>query len=137
MRVVNLTRGNLIATRAELAAGFWRRLRGWMGKARAYPGEALVIHPCRAVHTCWMFFPIDILFISQSGIIVYIIEGLPPFRFTRVVRDACLVIELPAGTVRECGVEVGDTVGMEGLTGVPRNIDITTSRGKIVDSSHI
>lgn len=119
MRITNLTRGKLLAVHARLATTFHSRLRGWMGKPRAERGEALVIYPCRSVHTCFMSFPIDILFVSTSGRIVYILERLSPWRWSRVVREACLVIELPPGTVAECGGQVGDAVEIEGWD-IPR-----------------
>ncbi|MGI6488875.1 MAG: DUF192 domain-containing protein [Syntrophothermaceae bacterium] len=119
MRIVNLTRGGLIASHARLADSFWTRLRGWMGRLRVEADEALVIYPCRAVHTCFMFIAIDVLFINQNKKVVYIMEGLPPFRLSPLIKDACTVVELPADTVRRCGVRVGDRLEFTG--GVFRN----------------
>lgn len=114
MRITNLTRGNVVASNASLANTFWSRLRGWMGKLRVMPEEGLVIYPCKGVHTWWMFFPIDVLFVSPSGRILYIVENLRPFRFSRVLKEACLVVEMPGGAVQECGAMLGDLIEIEG-----------------------
>ncbi|MCL5058868.1 MAG: DUF192 domain-containing protein [Actinobacteria bacterium] len=63
-------------------------------------GSALVLRPCRSVHTFFMRFNIDSVFLDRRGMVVYLIKDMPPFRISPVVRKASLVVELPGGTVR-------------------------------------
>ena len=58
VRVVNVTRGSVLAERAGLADAFFARTHGLLGRAALPAGEGLVIRPCRQVHTIGMAFPI-------------------------------------------------------------------------------
>ena len=78
------------------AHDFRARLRGWLGRSRPVPGEALWLHPCRAVHTIGMRFPIDLLFLDARGRVLRVVHGLPPGR-VRCHWAARSVVELPAG----------------------------------------
>jgi len=111
--VINETRNGVLADKATYAGTFWSRLRGWMGKRQAQPGEALILYPCRSVHTFWMRFPIDVLFLDRQGFVVYTLETVRPFSVSPVVRPARTVIELPPGIIRQTSTRVGDVVRIE------------------------
>lgn len=89
-----------------------RRLRGWLGRRSASAGDAIVITPCRAVHTWFMQFPIDIVFMDTDGRVVRVVPGLGPFRHSSGGRDAVTAVEFPAGTVAEAGVRTGDHLAL-------------------------
>lgn len=108
MQVVNLTRNEVLADRAAYAGAFWSRFRGWMGKKTVQAGEALILEPCRSIHTFWMRFAIDVIFVAADGSVVRVIENMGPFRLSPVVKAARLVIELPVGTVNRTGTRVHD-----------------------------
>ncbi|MBU6269782.1 MAG: DUF192 domain-containing protein [Betaproteobacteria bacterium] len=78
------------------ARNFRARLLGWLGRARPSPGEALWLHPCRAVHTLGMRFPIDLLFLDARGRVLRVVHRLPPGRI-RYHWSARSVVELPPG----------------------------------------
>lgn len=99
--------GRQIADRVILAQNFTARLRGLLGRKGLAPGNALIIKPCNSVHTWFMRFNIDVLFVGRSGRVVKVIENLPPFKVA-AARVAACAVELPAGTVREHGVKPGD-----------------------------
>jgi hypothetical protein len=50
VRVVNVDRGTVLGERVALAASWWARLRGLLGRPEPKPGEGLVLAPCRSVH---------------------------------------------------------------------------------------
>ncbi|NSW83225.1 MAG: DUF192 domain-containing protein [Syntrophothermus sp.] len=118
MLVINLTRNQVLAERAVYAGTFWSRFRGWMGNKTAEFGEALLLDPCRSVHTFWMRFPIDVVFVSADGLVVHVIEKMEPFRFSPVVRRAKLVIELPPGVVSRTGTRAGDRLMLQNSGGI-------------------
>ncbi len=89
---------------------FWRRLRGLMFRSRPLDDEALLLTPCQSVHTCFMRFPIDVVFADADGTVVAIHAKMPPFRATRLYSDAHHVFELPSGTAERLGLTVGDQV---------------------------
>ena len=110
--VTNLTRQILLADRAEVARGPMRRMVGLLSRERLEPGEALVIPRCSAVHTCFMRFAIDVVFLKGS-VVLRAVERLAPFRFAWAA-GADTVIELPAGTITRTATQKGAALGWNG-----------------------
>lgn len=110
MRVINQTRNQVLADTVIMADSFFTRLRGLLGRSGLDPGCCLVLKPCQSIHTMFMKFDIDVLFVDKHNIALHLISGLPPFRFSGIVRDAYLVMEFPAGTLARTGTSAGDTI---------------------------
>lgn len=108
----NLTKGSTVARRLSLADTFGKRLRGLMGRAELPQGEGLLITPCNSIHTFFMRFPIDVLFIDEHRCVVHLIPALKPYRLSPLVRAARSVVELPAGTIARTRTETGDRLGL-------------------------
>lgn len=89
--------GRVIVPRLRLARGFWGRAIGLIGRRTLAPGEGLWIEPCRAIHTAFMRFPIDALFLSPEGEIVDAVFHLRPWRWKAADRRARSVVEMRAG----------------------------------------
>ncbi|MGE5559824.1 MAG: DUF192 domain-containing protein [Chloroflexota bacterium] len=106
--VLNDTSGTVLASHAALAATFFQRFVGLMGKRRLRHGEGLVLAPCQAVHTMFMNFPIDLLFLDETGRVVAALGDVAPYCRSPVVREAFYVVELPAGVIAGSGTKVGD-----------------------------
>lgn len=114
IHVENLTRGVTLVTAGRVADTFWARLRGLMGRRELKPGEGLLVVPCRAIHTHFMLFPIDVLYVNEAMEVIGIDERLPPWCFGALRRHARFVIELPAGTVNATGTRLGDRLRVQG-----------------------
>ncbi|MGD2177759.1 MAG: DUF192 domain-containing protein [Anaerolineae bacterium] len=114
IRVQNITRGASLVTHGRVADTMWTRLKGLIGSPPLEPGEGLLIVPCQSVHTHFMGFPIDVLYVDAAGQVVGLHRTLPPWRFGRFHRRARFVIELPAGTVEATGTELGDRLSVAG-----------------------
>jgi uncharacterized membrane protein (UPF0127 family) len=110
LRILNQTRDRLLADQGELAASFWSRGRGLMGRSTLPKGYALVIYPEWSIHTFFMRLAIDVLFVSREHRIVGLCEAMPPNRpFAGVAPwRGRYVIELPAGVIGATGAAVGD-----------------------------
>jgi uncharacterized protein len=108
IRIINATRGCVLVTRGRVADGYWSRLRGLIGAAPLAPGEGLLISPCTSVHTHFMGFSIDVIYVNQDNEVVGIDAGMAPWRFGRFYRRVRYVVELPAGTASATGTRVGD-----------------------------
>lgn len=104
----NSRNGRFVSTTVTVADGLFKRMKGLLGKDSFPKGESLWIKPCRGIHTVGMKFPIDVLFLDSENVIVDIVENIQPNRFSKIVFRARTVLELPAGTVGESGIEVGD-----------------------------
>jgi uncharacterized membrane protein (UPF0127 family) len=107
MRIVNRRTGIVLASDVGRATSFWRRLRGLIGRRRLRDGEALAIEPCSGIHTFFMRFPIDAVFLDGELRVVRAVRSMRPYRSARA-REAMQVIELPAGTVLRTGTAEGD-----------------------------
>jgi uncharacterized membrane protein (UPF0127 family) len=109
LRVTNLTRNTVLATCMEVADSSSARNKGLLGRERLAPGEGLWIRPCEAVHTFWMQFPIDLVYLDRKDRIRKLRGELRPWRLS-----ACLtahsVLELPSGTIRDTQTQLGDTL---------------------------
>ncbi|WP_409252346.1 DUF192 domain-containing protein [Bacillus sp. SCS-153A] len=110
MKVVNLSNEQVIVEHLMEAHNFFKRLRGLMFTARLDSGKGLHIKPCRSIHTFFMNYPIDVLYVNDHNIIVAIEESVAPGKVGKLYADASSVVELPAGTVKETGTEVGNSL---------------------------
>jgi len=87
------------------------RRKGLLGRDSFGKGSALVIAPSNAIHTFFMRFPIDALFVRRNGVVVKVRRNIPPWRAAAALW-AYAVIELPAGTLAADDVRVGDVLTM-------------------------
>lgn len=114
MKILNATRGTLLATEFEQALTTNDRLRGLTGRAGLPVGHALWIIPCTSITTAQITFPIDILFISREGKVTGGRHHVRPGRTVITAsKKAYSAIELPAGTIQRTRTEVGDKIVRE------------------------
>ena len=104
---VELTRadGELVC-RARVANSFVSRFRGLMGVAQLAPGTGLLLPRTSSVHTHFMRFPIDVVFLDSERRIVAIAAALRPWRMARG-KGATSVLELAAGECARLGLAEG------------------------------
>ena len=110
--IENRTRGATIVVAGRVAARFWARFRGLMLARPLPPGAGLVIVPCSSIHTQFMRFPIDVLYVNKEDVIVGIDRNLRPWRIGRFYKKVHYVVELPAGGAEGC--QVGDKLEISG-----------------------
>jgi uncharacterized membrane protein (UPF0127 family) len=111
MTLINERSGAVLATSVDMALTRSARRRGLLGRAMLPAHEAMFISPCLAVHTVGMPFPIDVAFVDKTGRAVRLVHNLRPWRLAAALRGRS-VIELAAGRLRACGVEVGDRLSL-------------------------
>ena len=112
LRVTNLTRGRILANRAEIADTSAKRRTGLLKHSGLAPGEGLWIVPCEGVHTFRMKFPIDVVFLNKKRVILKIRPNMVKSRIALCLR-AHSVLELPAGTLDSTGTVAGDQLELE------------------------
>jgi len=105
--VRNLTKGTVLADAAELAGHGAARRKGLLGREGLAPGEALLIVPCEGVHTFFMRFAIDVVFIDRKKRVRKIRSNMPRRRMSFCLR-AHSTIELPAGRAAQTNTQPGD-----------------------------
>ncbi|WP_226658802.1 DUF192 domain-containing protein [Pseudalkalibacillus hwajinpoensis] len=87
---------------------FLERLKGLMFRKRPLHEEALLITPCNSIHMCFMFFSIDVVFLSKQNEVIKVVHNLKPWRFVLPVKGAYSTLELPAGAIERYGVKEED-----------------------------
>ncbi|HET7034789.1 MAG TPA: DUF192 domain-containing protein [Thermomicrobiaceae bacterium] len=108
VRVINETRGSELGDRVAVARSFLSRGRGLMFRRFLAPGSGLVIEPCSSIHTMWMRFPIDVLYMSREHEVLRADSAMAPWRIGPLRPHSRYVVELPAGVIRASGTQAGD-----------------------------
>ena len=134
--------GRIVCERVVVADRAHRRMRGLMGRRRLSSGQGMVIRPAFAIHTHFMRFPIDAVFLDSDQVVIAIEKNLRPWR-TASCRGAREVVELAAGECDRRGLEVGDRVAWASRSAADVRADSTGSvwedspepRGRILVAS--
>ncbi len=108
VKMVNLTRGTVLAERAAVAETPGTRRRGLLGTDSLEDGRGLVIVPCRQVHTFGMRYAIDAVFVDKHMRVLHVAKAMKPCRLGALVLKATAAIELPPGKAAATGTEPGD-----------------------------
>jgi hypothetical protein len=111
-QLVNARTGSVVATAIEAAFDSATRRRGLLGRHDLPPGLGLVLAPCNAIHTCWMRFPIDVIFVTRDGVVTKTVERLAAWRVAGSF-SAFATIEVRAGSVAARGLTVGDHLAFQ------------------------
>lgn len=105
--VVERNDGGVVVHELMLALGPAGRLRGLLGRPPLRPGQGMLLRPCRQVHTFFMRYPIDVVFLARDGRVAALTPGLAPWRVSPHEAAACCVLELGAGQATAAGLAVG------------------------------
>lgn len=98
--------GNVVCERCLLAETPLARLRGLLGRSDLPAGEGLLLRPAGSIHTAFMRFPIDAVFLDRADRVLKVAHELAPWRMSGC-RGARAVLELPAGEAAKRGLHAG------------------------------
>jgi uncharacterized protein len=98
--------GTVVCERCLLAETPLARLRGLLGRSGMSSGEGLLLRPAGSIHTAFMRFAIDAVFLDRTDRVVKIASALRPWRAAGC-RGARSVLELPAGEAARRGLRPG------------------------------
>ncbi len=107
LRLVHQRTDTTVACDLEIATTRATRRRGLLGRQTFDASAALILAPCVAIHTMFMQFAIDLVFVDEDGRALKVVPELKPWRIA-IEPLAHAAIELPARSVCEHGVGVGD-----------------------------
>lgn len=112
---MNLTRASIVCEHVEIADRAGRRMRGLLGRDSLEPGEGMLLQPAPSIHTWFMRFPIDAVFMDGTLRVMKIVSGLRPWRMA-AAHHAWGVVELSAGEAERRGIAIGDQLGVVKVT---------------------
>jgi uncharacterized membrane protein (UPF0127 family) len=130
MALVNQRTDEALAERIELAVTRSDRRKGLLGRDVFETSSALIIAPCFSIHTMFMRFDIDAVFVDDDGRAVKVVQGLAPWRIA-VQPFAHAVVELPAGSLRDRPVDVGDRLYLVNNAGERVGLSVSDLRERV------
>jgi uncharacterized membrane protein (UPF0127 family) len=107
LTVVSEDRGDVVCERCEVADRPLSRLRGLLGRRELPPGDGMLLRPSSSIHTCFMRFPIDAVFLDAELRVLRVQSRLRPWRAAGA-RGARAVLELASGEAARRGVSPGE-----------------------------
>lgn len=113
LTVTNGDRGTVLAERVTSANTFFGRFRGLMGRAELPTGHGLLLDGDNSIHTFFMRFPIDVVFLDRQRRVVHLMHRVAPWRISKIIWRARAVLELPPGTLASTDTRVGDLLKVE------------------------
>jgi len=108
MLIRNQTRNAVLVRQGRVADTFFRRLKGLLGSPPLQAGQGLLLKNEKSIHTFFMTFPIDVVYIDRALKVIKIDENMRPNRLGRYVPQSAYILELPVGTVNATRTAVGD-----------------------------
>ena len=106
--------GRIVCERVVVADRAHRRMRGLLGRKYLRQGEGMVLRPGWSIHTAFMRFPIDVVFLDRELKVLEVRASVPPWRLA-ARRGARAALELGAGEASRRGIAVPDTLRLQGL----------------------
>jgi uncharacterized membrane protein (UPF0127 family) len=113
LRIVSAFGGAGAPVQAMVAKRFWLRMAGLLALPRLQSGEALLLSPCASVHTCFMRYAIDVVFVDRAGRVVKVVPNLQPWHAAGAW-GAAHALELAAGQAQALDLAPGAHVDVEG-----------------------
>jgi uncharacterized protein len=99
--------GGVACERCRIADRPLPRMRGLLGLRSLDRGDGVLLRPTPSIHTLFMRFPIDAVFLSRDGIVLKVRSNLRPWRLAGC-RRAHATLELSAGEAERRAIRVGD-----------------------------
>lgn len=124
----------IVADKVILAKSFMSRLKGLMGHPGLDRGEGMLLSPCNSIHTFFMRFPIDVVFLSRDNEIIESVHSMLPWRLSSIHWKAASVLELPGGSLEDIDVVKGQHLDFNLNNDSPEN---STGTSNVQNSNHI
>jgi uncharacterized membrane protein (UPF0127 family) len=104
--------GRVVCARCTVADSVVRRAKGLLGRTGLRPDEGLLLRPANSVHTAFMRFPIDLVFLDRELNVLDVRASVPPWRLAGR-RGARAVLEMGAGEASRRGIAVSDKLRLQ------------------------
>lgn len=109
---VLLKEGQVLIPAVEVARSLPRRMVGLLGRSGLEPGCAMHIAPCSGIHTFFMRFRLDLVFLSRSMRVVRVVRNVPAWTVVAGGIKAHSVLEMQSGWLPDDALSAGDEVAL-------------------------
>jgi len=110
MQVINIGKNTVLADNAELADTFLKRLIGLLNRKSLNKGEALILNPSNCIHSFFMRFTIDVIFLDKTGKVISVLPSFKPFCLSSIYFNSRTTVELPENTLKLTQTQPGDII---------------------------
>jgi len=110
MKLINKKNDKILANNLKIADNFFKRLKGLLGRKALDKGEGLHIIPCNSIHSFFMKFNFDAIFLNKNNEVVYLIEEMPAWHVSKICFSAYSVVELQSGVIKETETSISDVL---------------------------
>lgn len=107
--------GNVVLSNCQVAVSFTSRFLGLMGRRRLNASEGILFPNCNSIHTFFMRFPIDVVLLEKTGIVIGIIGHMKPWRLLWPKKKVNHILEMESGKAEKLGLQVGMSLQLEGV----------------------
>lgn len=106
--LMNQTQSKTLVRDLKIAEQFFDRAKGLLGSDSLPPDQALWIYQCNSIHTLFMKYAIDCVFIDKNMKVISLVAQIQPWRVVLPQWGAQSVIEMTAGQIQQLNIKVGD-----------------------------
>jgi len=133
-QMISLDSNRIVVDELQVADRFWSRFVGLQFRQALPVGHGLLLVPCRSIHTCWMRFAIDVIFLDAQYAVLDIRSSIRPWRTTASKRGRPhATLEVAAGSIQ---VSIGERLQIVERQSQVNAFDaIQASRTNLLDSA--
>jgi uncharacterized membrane protein (UPF0127 family) len=103
----NITTGELLVHKLEHANTPAKAAQGLLGRSRIEDNYAMIIYHCQSIHTWYMKFSIDVVFLDAYRQVIFIVKNMVPWQYTGYIKDSQYAIESKVNSLAD-RVDIGD-----------------------------
>lgn len=112
-KLMNKSKNILLCSDLNTADSFWQRMKGLLGKAHMLQTEGLWIKSCTSIHTYFMKFPIDVVFVDKDLKVTKVAQKVPPGKLLLSTLSSRHVFEFGPGCLNGNNLEIGDQLHVD------------------------
>lgn len=117
-RFIDAASSDTVVAAVYRTGNAWERLRGLLGRAPLHADEGLLISPCGSIHTLFMAYPIDVVYLARDLTVLRVIPALHPWRCS-IGFGAASTLELTAGGAARAALTPGRRLRWQPVPGSP------------------
>lgn len=108
MNIYLNTTQTLLISQCHIANSYFLRLKGLLGRKNLLRTEGIYFPKCNSIHMFFMQFPIDVLFLDENQLVVFMRKNIRPWQIQLPVSQAKNTLEISAGLIDEFKITIGD-----------------------------